>query len=72
MTGPDDSTKYSENQNDPKLFGQSNEAIVKISNIEAPSLTDTGSCISNISENFYKNNLSHLPLKPVADILHIE
>jgi len=45
---------------------------VVIDNIQTRALIDTGSCVSTISDRFYKQHLSHLELQPVSHLLEIE
>lgn len=57
---------------DPKLVGTSNEAQIKINNIETIALIDSGSCVSSISKSFYDEHLSSEPLRPLTEILKVE
>ena len=41
-------------------------------NIEARALLDTGSCVSVLSQSFYNDHLSELPLHSIDNILQIE
>lgn len=43
-------------ETDPRIVGHVNEAEVFIYGIKTTALLDTGSCVSIISETFYKNN----------------
>jgi hypothetical protein len=72
MTGPQGSTKQNLNKKGPNLVGTSNESSVIVNNIETTALLDTGSCISTISDKFYKQHLASLDLMPVRNILRIE
>ena len=69
VAGSDRST---ENENDPKLVGQTNEVEVLIDKKPSRALLDTGSCVSLVSESFYEANLSDSELMPVGNILNIE
>jgi hypothetical protein len=55
-----------------EIVGNSNEATVKVDELQAKALIDTGSGISTISEAFYRENLSHRELQSFYDILQIE
>ena len=48
------------------------ETSVFIDSVETQALLDTGSCISSVGHSFYVNNLSHLPLLPITDLLSVE
>lgn len=73
MTGPDGGTMNTENvKNGPNLCGKATEATVCIDRVETTALLDTGSCVSTIGKSFYDQNLDHLPLLPVTDILQVE
>lgn len=54
------------------LVGSSNEAVVSIEGQTTKALVDTGSCVSTVSEEFYKRQLPHLKLHPISGILEIE
>ena len=55
------------------LIGNTNEAIVTIEDVECLSLIDTGSMVTNVSESFYRTNLSEkFPLYQLDRILRIE
>ena len=58
--------------NGPNIAGKATETKVYIESLETTALLDTGSCISSIGQSFYENNLGHLPLLPVKDILNVE
>jgi hypothetical protein len=45
---------------------------VTIGGIKSTALLDTGATVSTISETFYRQNLSHCPIQPLKEILHIE
>ena len=66
-----DSSTYMDNH-DPKLLGCVNEVEVAIGNTATQTLLDTGSCVSLISESFYKQHLSANDILPVGSILNIE
>lgn len=55
-----------------ELVGTSNEADVTVAGIQTKALLDTGSCVSTISEDFYREHLPHIELQPLDGILHIE
>ena len=57
---------------DSKLVGEVNEVPIVIGNQPTQALLDTGSCVSVMSEAFYKEHLSENKLKPVGEILNIE
>ena len=56
----------------PKIFGEVNEANLEINNVSTRALLDTGSCVSILSKSFYDQHLSHIEIKPLDKILHIE
>ena len=58
-------------KNGPNLVGKPTETSVFIDSVETQALLDTGSCISSVGHSFYVNNLSHLPLLPITDILNV-
>ena len=43
-----------------------------IEGIETLALLDTGSCVSTVTDEFYRNHLSHLELHNIEEILNIE
>ena len=57
---------------DSKLIGNTNEASIKINNFETTALLDSGSCVSLISESFFKQHLQNTELQPLKNILQIE
>ena len=57
---------------DPQLVGDSNEVKVILGNTETTALLDSGSCISSVSETFWKDHLSDVPLEPLNDFVKIE
>lgn len=60
-------------QNDPKLVGSATEAEVWINGIQTSALLDTGSCISAISETFFKEHLQETTeLQPLKNIVNVE
>ena len=59
-------------KNDPKLVGDVNEVNVLVQSVKANALLDTGSCVSIISESFYKNKLSDIEMEPLTDLINIE
>ena len=54
------------------MVGEANESEVLLENIECQALLDTGSTVSTVSEQFYKDHCSHLALHPIKDFLRIE
>ena len=54
------------------LTGTNSEVTVKINNISALALLDTGSTVSTVSETFYQQYLSDEPIQQLDKILHIE
>ena len=50
---------------DPKLVGDVNEVKIAINNIDTVALLDTGSCVSLVSEAFYKDNLFDTEIEPL-------
>ena len=56
----------------PKIFGDVNEANLEIINISTRALLYTGRCVSILSKSFYEQHLSHIKIKPLDEILHIE
>lgn len=57
---------------DPKMVGTVNEAEVSINGVRTRALLDTGSCVSVLSETFYREHLGSEDLKTLSDILSIE
>ena len=58
---------------DPKLVGTSNETDIEIGGHECRALLDTGSCVSIISESYWRDNMGDQhPLNPIQDFIHIE
>ena len=58
--------------NDPKLVGATNEVSIDLEGKQTCALLDTGSCVSTISESYYKENLCHQELFPLNDFARIE
>ena len=57
----------------PGLFGKPTEATVILEGKEIPTLLDTGSTVSTISESYFKEHLAcSIPLKTIDEILDIE
>ena len=57
---------------DVELIGSASEVTVAIEGIQALALLDTGSTVTTVSEGFYMEYLTHLPLHPITDIIRIE
>lgn len=57
---------------DPKLVGSTSEVEIHLNKIPVNALLDTGSCVSVVSEAFYKEHLSNEPINPIGDVLNIE
>ena len=55
-----------------ELVGNSNEALVKLGSRTDKALLDTGSTVSTVSEQFYKNFLQDHTLHSIGSILQIE
>lgn len=72
VTGPDRGTDMQDMKNGPNLIGDVTETSVYVGGIETTALLDTGSCISSLGNSFYQEHLSHLPLKPISDLLKVE
>ncbi|XP_053390712.1 uncharacterized protein LOC128553555 [Mercenaria mercenaria] len=62
----------SDSTKDPKLVGDVNEVNISVNKIGVSALLDTGSCVSLISESFYKEHLSDVELEPLTGVLNIE
>ena len=43
-----------------------------INGIETKALLDTGRCVSTCSKSFYENNLGHLKLMPLDNLVKLE
>ena len=71
VEGSDEST---DQVKDPKLVGEVNEVDINIGSIHVPAraLLDTGSCVSLVTESFYKEHLSKHEVKAIGEILNIE
>ncbi len=54
------------------MGGPANEAGITIEGIDCCALLDTGSTITTVSESFYKEQLSEIPLHTLEEILEIE
>lgn len=54
------------------LVGESNEATIEIEGNKAKALLDTGSSVSTVSEEFYRQHLKHIPLRELDEVLDIE
>ena len=54
------------------MIGSSNEAAITIEDTETIALIDTGSCVSTITDTFYKQHLNDTELQPVNGLLKIE
>ena len=55
-----------------RLVGSANETGVDVDGRRCTALVDSGSMVSTISEHYYHQNLPHLPLHPLGQILQIE
>ena len=66
-TGQETSTTKGD---DPKLVGEAAEVSVVVNGI--PTLCDTGSCVSTVSEQFYRQHLNSVVLQPLSNIIKIE
>ena len=58
-------------ENLAQLVGPEMESQVSIEGHVCPCLLDTGSQVSTISENFYADKLSHVPLRSIETLLDI-
>ena len=45
---------------------------IEIEQVTCLALLDTGATVSTISANFYDQNLSHIEIHPLDEVLHIE
>ena len=54
------------------LVGQSCEVEVKINDISAHALIDTGSTVSTMSLKFYKEHLEHVPLQDISEHFNLK
>lgn len=59
-------------EQDPRLFGETNEIKITLNNIEIDALLDTGSCVSLVSKSCYEQKFSNIPIQPLQDIINIE
>ena len=55
-----------------ELIGSSNESRVIIEGIETSALIDTGSCVSTVSETFFRTSLQDIELHQVKEVINIE
>ena len=62
----------STNYIDPKMVGEVNEAAIEIECVPSTALLATGSCVSVVSETFYKEHLLNCKLNPIASIFKVE
>jgi hypothetical protein len=51
-----------------RLLGKSNEASVKLEDVECTALLDTGSQVSSVAQSFYYKNFSHISLQPIENL----
>ena len=58
--------------NDPELVGKVNTVTIIVNNIPATTLLDTGSCVSVLSESFYKEDFPDIDIHALADLIRIE
>ena len=58
--------------NDPELVGKVNTVTIIVNNIPATALLDTGSCVSVLSESFYKEHFSDIHIQAIDDLIRIE
>ena len=56
----------------PGLLGSANEVTVTVNGNRTTALLDTGSTVSTISEGFYNQHLSQIPLQSLSYLLNIE
>ena len=61
-----------ESLNTDDLVGNVNEANVQIEGVSTNTLLDTGSCVSTISQTFFEQNLAHLELHDIGNLLKVE
>lgn len=54
------------------LVGAKYTAQVQINEQSCNCLLDTGSQVTTVSQSFYDNNLSHLEIHPIQDLLEVE
>ena len=54
------------------MIGETNEATIEINNISTKALLDTGSCVSVVSDSFYKEHVGSCQLNPITSMFHIE
>uniref|UniRef100_A0A8C8DU84 ribonuclease H n=1 Tax=Oryzias sinensis TaxID=183150 RepID=A0A8C8DU84_9TELE len=52
----------------PGLIGPSSIAEIKVNNISCTGLMDSGSTVTIIFEDWYKRNISHIPLQPISSL----
>ena len=55
-----------------RLVGSANEAEAFIAGIGCKCLIDTGSQVTTISQSFHEQHLSHIPIKPISNLLHVQ
>ena len=53
-------------------MGSANEAEALIAGIGCKCLIDTGSQVTTISQSFHEQHLSHIPIKPISNLLHVQ
>ena len=58
--------------NDPELVGKVNTVNIIVNNIPATALLDTGSCVSVLSDSFYKEHFSDIDIQALGDLIRIE
>ena len=52
------------------LIGPTSEANILLEDVLVPSLQDSGSVVSTITEEFYQQYLYHLPLHSLKELVH--
>jgi hypothetical protein len=72
QAAPGPNITYEHRRMPPGLFGKPTESVVVLYDKPVNTLLDTGSTVSTISETYYNQYLSELPLQNINTLLDIE
>ena len=72
QVAPGPNITYEHRRMPPGLFGKPTESVVILYDKPVNTLLDTGSTVSTISETYYNQYLSELPLQNINTLLDIE
>ena len=66
------SSSDSKSTKENRLGGQVNREIIELDGIKCWALIDSGSVVSSISEGFYNQHCTHIPLQDVESICDLK